>query len=143
MNSLDKLMFDLNDHVTVTKTGREPLLDATYLGTLQLRTHRALLEAAIDQPRKSLAVFRALANLADAHAATKPPKVTDAIRLIGKLRDALMDQRYPSDNVKNAIASWVREMSEDAPAQPPAKKAPPKQRKREANEPPDEEDWMN
>jgi len=139
MNSLDQLMFDLNDHVIVTKTGREPLLDATYLGTLQLRTHRALLEAAIDQPRKSLAVFRALAELANAHQATKPPKVTDAIKLVGKLRDALLDQRYPSDNVKNAIASWVREESEDSA---PAKKSPVAKRKPEANEPPPQEDWM-
>jgi hypothetical protein len=116
MNNLERLMLALNDHVTLTKAGREPLLDATYLGTLQLKTHRYLLEAAIDQPGKSMAVLKALCELGNAfNDATekKPARVTDAIRLISKLRDALLDQRQPSDNVKAAIALWVREETED------------------------------
>ena len=81
MNSLEQFMFDLNDHVVITKSGREPLLDATFLGTLQLKTHRALVESAIDQPNKTIAVIRALAEFGNVHThPTKKPKVTDAIR---------------------------------------------------------------
>lgn len=114
MNTLEELMFALNDHVVITKAGREPLFDATYLGTLQLRTHRSLLESAVDQPNKTMGVIKALAELGNTFThPTKVPKVTDAIRLISRLRDALLDQPHPSENVKGAIALWQREETED------------------------------
>ena len=125
MNSLEQFMFDLNDHVVITKSGHEPLLDATFLGTLQLKTHRALIESAIDQPNKTIPVIRALSEFGHVHThPSKKPKVTDAIRLVSKLRDALLDQPRPTQNVRDAIHAWVREETEDAP---------PKRRKADAD----------
>jgi hypothetical protein len=104
-------MFALNEHVT--KTGA-PLLDATFLGTLQLKSHRFLLETCLDEPNPSPAVVRALTALGNAWMSTyRKPKVTDAIRMLSALREAAQTKREKSPNLQLALANWVTEKDEE------------------------------
>lgn len=110
--SVDDLMLALNDH----RTGAgEPLLDATFLGTLQIRSHRLLLEAVVDQPNKSVAMLQALSALGQSWTAQlRRPTALDATRLVSRLRDAVLEFRgRPSVNLLTAINKWQREEAPD------------------------------
>jgi hypothetical protein len=109
--SLEELLFALNDHVT--KSG-DRLEDATFLGTLQLKSHRFLLETCYDEPKPTLEMIKALAELGQAFTAvTRKPRVTDAIRLLSKLREAAMDKPEPSRNLRLALDNWKTEKEDD------------------------------
>jgi hypothetical protein len=85
-SNLDELMFALNEHVTKAGT---PLLDATFLGTLQLPSHRFLLESCVDVCHPSPALVVAMTHIGNAWVNKKSSlKVTDALRLLSGLREA-------------------------------------------------------
>lgn len=110
--SVDELMLALNGHVNGSG---EPMMDATFLGTLQIKSHRKLLEACVDQSHQSSAMLKALGALGNAWVSpSRRPVVRDAVRLLADLRNAAIDyiERWygrPSQNLVDVIEEWRTE----------------------------------
>lgn len=110
--SIDELMLALNDHRT--KTG-DRLEDGTFLGVLQKTSHRFLLETCYDESRPTLDMIKALAAIGDAFLnTTRKARVSDAIRLLSKLREAAMTKDGRSKNLQLSLDNWLKEEDDES-----------------------------
>lgn len=95
-------LVELMDALVQEKSRHEdPLLDGTFLATLQAPSHQELINACYDEPRPSRQLINALNAIGDAYVAQarfyRKQRVSDAIRLLSKLREAAVDQLNRTD----------------------------------------------
>lgn len=102
---------------------QDPLMDGTFLATLKAKSHQQLLCTCFHEPNKTLPMIQALVALgnayADQEARYKKLTVSDAIRMLSRLREAAMDKPRPSSNLQQVLLDWVHEETKGAPMSEP------------------------
>ena len=101
---------------------QDTLMDGTFLGTLRAPSHHQLILACADEPNKTIPMIRALTALGDAYIQMRDDyrvlRVSDAIRMLSKLREAAMDKPNPSDTLRSILFQWIHEETRAAQGLP-------------------------